>query len=436
VLGPLGRRLAAGSVAVAFASIAVLTAVTLILFDLDIGNASAEPEDVYTSALAAGLRSAYQAADGWTNANVSAPVAIAQLEGFGILVKAGGTTVLSVPPSSSGGKPTVESLVVEDKVVGTLSITAPLSGLTPAEASLRQSLVNAVLIAVLIAAAIAVLVALIATRSLVAPIRRLTLAAARLGAGDRGSRVGELKAPGEIRQLASTFDDMAGDLEQADQLRRELVADVAHELRTPIAILRAELEAVSVGIEDLTPSLVGSLSEEVDRLGSLVEDLGILAEAEASGLSLERSPVDLAEVAVSAAERLAPRLSTEGVSLQHELSSTFVQGDRRRLEQVVVNLLSNAIKFSPAGGTVVVEVGISYGRAFLTVSDDGPGIPPAEQPRVFERFFRGSGAKKGSGSGIGLAVVAAIVAAHDGQVGLESQPGRGTSFRVELPLLG
>ncbi len=435
LLGQLGRRLAVGYVAVAFVSIAVLTALTLLLFDLDIGGTSTETEDVYTSAVVSGLQSAYLAADGWSHADFSAPVAIARLEGFGLDVRAGNETVVSVPQPSPGTKPRRIPLVVHGKVVGTASLSMPASGLTPAESGLRQTLVNAVLVAAAVAAALSVLAALLGTRSLVAPLRRLSFAAARLGAGDRSSRVGDVKATGEIRQLAATFDRMADDLERTDRLRRDLVADVAHELRTPIAILGAELEAVSEGIKQLSPETVQSLSEEVERLGSLVEDLGVLAAAEAAGLTLERSPVDLAEVAETAAGRLSSRFAALGVALERDLVTAYVLGDRRRLEQVVVNLLSNAAKFSHRGGTARLEVGLSYGRAVLTVSDDGPGIPSKEQKRVFERFYRGADASTRSGSGIGLAVVSAIVAAHGGTVALESEPGRGSSFRVELPLL-
>lgn len=434
LLGPLGRRLAAGSVVIAFASIALLVAVTLLVFDLDIGSASHEPEDVYTAAVVAGLRSAYVSAGGWKGADLAAPVAIAELEGFGLTVHSGGRTVLSVESPSPGAKPAVERVVVAGRVVGTVSVSGPASGLTPAEASLRHNLVHAVEIAALLAALLAVLVALAASRSLVAPIQRLTAAAARLGAGDRSSRVGHLKAPGELDRLARTFDLMADRLAQTDQLRRDLVADVAHELRTPVAVLRAELEAVSVGIHELTPATIDSLSEEVDRLAGLVEDLGVLASAEAAGLSLELSAVDLAEVAAEAADRLAWRFAEKEIALERSLTPCVVLGDGARLEQVAVNLLSNVAKFSPRGSAVRMSVTTAAGCGVLAVSDEGPGIPAEEQPMVFERFFRGVGASRGSGSGIGLAVVAAIVGAHGGAVRLESEPGEGSTFTVSLPL--
>lgn len=434
LLGPLGRRLAAASVAIAFASIAVLTGLTLLLFDLDIGNAAPEPEDVYATALASGLRSAYAAADGWQNADLSAPIAIAQLQGFGLVVTAGNRTILSVS-GISPSRATRIPVSFDQHRVGEAVVTIPQSGLTPAESSLRKSLGRAVAIAAAVAAALALAAALLGTRVLVAPLRRLTLAASRLGAGDRSSRVGQLRAPGEITQLAAAFDTMADDLARTDQLRRDLVADVAHELRTPIAILRAQLEAVEVGIESLSGATVRSLEDEVGRLGRLVEDLGVLSAAEAAGLSLQRLPVDLAEVADVAADRLESRFGAQGVALARELATAFVLGDRGRLEQVVVNLLSNAAKFSPQGGTVVLGVARSGREAELTVSDEGPGIPPEEQHRLFERFYQGSGAAPGSGSGVGLAVVAAIVTAHGGGCRVESEPGTGSTFAVSLPLL-
>ncbi|HET9091556.1 MAG TPA: ATP-binding protein, partial [Acidimicrobiales bacterium] len=290
-----------------------------------------------------------------------------------------------------------------------------------------------VVIAAVVAALLALSAGLVTSRRLVAPLRRLTSAVARLGSGDRSSRVGPIRAAGEIRQLGETFDAMAADLQSEDRLRRALVADVAHELRTPVAILRAELEAVSVGIRPFEPATVESLTEEVDRLSRLVEDLGVLAAAEAASLGLERTRVDLSVVAARAADRLASRVREADVRLERQLSPADVLGDPGRLEQVVVNLLSNAVKFSPRKATVELAVSRRDGEVRLAVSDEGPGIPVEEQPRVFERFYRGQGAAGTPGSGVGLAVVAAIVSAHGGRVALESAPGRGTTFEVVLP---
>jgi signal transduction histidine kinase len=286
-----------------------------------------------------------------------------------------------------------------------------------------------------LAALLALSAAVIASRRLVAPLRILTEAAARLGAGDRSSRVGPIHAPGELGQLAQTFDTMAGDLEQEDALRRALVADVAHELRTPLAVLRAQLAAVSEGISEFSSETVDSLTEEVDRLSRLVDDVGVLAAAQSARLRFERRPADLAAIAAVAAERLAPRFESRRIHLVVGLESTPVVGDAGRLEQALVNLLSNAEKYGPTSSEVRLQVHRNGSQASASVSDEGPGIAPEEQERIFERFYRGAASRAStSGSGIGLAVVSEVIAAHGGSVGVESVPGHGSTFWLTLPL--
>ncbi|HET9091004.1 MAG TPA: HAMP domain-containing protein, partial [Acidimicrobiales bacterium] len=213
LLGSLGRRLATAFLGIALVSIAVLVAVTLVLFDVDVGSTSREPETVYASALASGLRSAYLATGGWDGADLSPSLALARVEGVGLRLESGGRTVATVPGPSQGSSPRVLPLTADGTLVGTLSLTFPASGLTPAETNLRNSLVNAVVIAAVVAALLALSAGLVTSRRLVAPLRRLTGAVARLGSGDRSSRVGPIRAAGEIRQLAETFDAMVADLQ-------------------------------------------------------------------------------------------------------------------------------------------------------------------------------------------------------------------------------
>ncbi|MBJ7453744.1 MAG: two-component sensor histidine kinase, partial [Blastococcus sp.] len=218
-------------------------------------------------------------------------------------------------------------------------------------------------------------------------------------------------------------------------LRQSFAADVAHELRTPLAILRSQLEAVQDGVLDLAPALVASLHEETLRLGRLVADLETLTTAESVSFSLERVPVDVADVVRSVMAGLGPRFTDAGLTLDPRLAHAPVCGDPTRLAQVVTNLLTNAIKFVPAGGRVTVTTDVIADRVGLTVRDDGPGIPDDELPRVFDRYFRGSGAGA-NGSGVGLAVVAALVQAHGGAVEAANACGGGAVLRVTLPLAG
>ncbi len=250
--------------------------------------------------------------------------------------------------------------------------------------------------------------------------------------GDRSARA-NLAAPGELGELGAAVDRMAANLEREDELRRALTADVAHELRTPVTILAAQCEAILDGVAEPSAEHLSSLYEEVLRLGRVIEDLESLASAEAAGLRLERGPVELDRVVARAAELLAPQFEAAEVELETHLAPAVVDGDEQRLAQVARNLLVNALKFTPAGGRVEIEVEASDGTARFAVSDSGSGIAADELAHVFERFWRGAGARGTAGSGVGLAVVDELVRAHGGSVTAASEPGRGSTFTVELP---
>jgi signal transduction histidine kinase len=228
---------------------------------------------------------------------------------------------------------------------------------------------------------------------------------------------------------------MAGALKRNEQLRRTMVADVAHELRTPIAILQGETEALMDGIREPTNETLASLHEETLRLGRMVEDLQTMAAADAAGLTLERHPVDLAEIAASTAESLSGVFQDAGIDLELAISPAVVSADPDRMRQVVTNLLTNAAKFTPAEGRVVLVVRSAERSAYLEVADTGAGIPPEEEEQVFERFFRGGAGRAAGGTGIGLAVVKELVQSHDGEIQLQNRPEGGARFVVRLPLV-
>jgi signal transduction histidine kinase len=255
-----------------------------------------------------------------------------------------------------------------------------------------------------------------------------------MGRGERTARVGDVAAPGELRELATAFDQMADTRDRQDQLRRDLVADVAHELRTPIAVLQAGHEALLDGITEPTPDQLASLHDEVLRLARMVGDLQTLAAADAAALHLTRRPCDLAGIAATAADSLAGQFEAAGITLDRKLTPVGIDADPRWLHQVITNLLTNALKFTAAGGRVTVEAGPAAPNAVLTVTDTGSGIPADELPRIFDRFWRGRQAMQLSGSGVGLAVAAELARAHDGQLTARSQPGQGTEMTLTLPL--
>jgi two-component system, OmpR family, sensor histidine kinase BaeS len=211
------------------------------------------------------------------------------------------------------------------------------------------------------------------------------------------------------------------------------VASVAHELRTPVAVLQAGHEALLDGVIEATPAELGSLRDEVLRLARMVDDLQTMAAADAAVLRLTRERRDLAGIAAAAADSLSHRFDAASVTLDRALAEAPVVADERWLHQLVTNLLSNALKFTPAGGRVTVRTGQDGPSAVLTVTDTGVGIPADELPHVFDRFWRGQAAAGTSGSGIGLAIASELAQAHGGTLTAASEPGRGTTLTLTLP---
>ena len=307
------------------------------------------------------------------------------------------------------------------------------SGLGAADRGLKTALLRAIAGAAGLAALLALLTGLAVARRITRPVIRLIAVTRAMAAGDRAARVGEIRAAVELRELAAAFDQMAGTLDRQEQIRRDLVADVAHELRTPIAILQAGHEALLDGVAEPTPAELGSLRDEVLRLARMVGDLQTLAAADAAALNLTRSQADLAGLAAAAADSLARRFEAAGITLDRELAASPVLADPHWLHQVITNLLTNALKFTPAGGRVTISTERSGSDAILRVTDTGVGISAEDLPRIFDRFFRGQQAAQISGSGIGLAVAAELAQAHGGRLAAASEPGHGTQVTLSLP---
>ena len=277
--------------------------------------------------------------------------------------------------------------------VGTAVVRFTGSGLSAADAVLQTALLRAIAGAAGLAALLALLTGLAVARRITRPVTRLIAATRAMAAGDHAARVGEIRAAGELRELAAAFDQMAGTVDRQEQIRRNLVADVAHELRTPIAILQAGHEALLDGVAEPTPAELGSLRDEVLRLARMVGDLQTLAAADAAALNLARRRCDLAGLAAAAADSLARRFEAAGLALGRQLSAVTVNADPHWLHQVITNLLTNALKFTPAGGRVTISTGPSGAEARLRVTDTGPGIPAGDLPRIFDRFWRGRQAR-------------------------------------------
>ncbi|HEV1996924.1 MAG TPA: HAMP domain-containing sensor histidine kinase, partial [Candidatus Dormibacteraeota bacterium] len=319
------------------------------------------------------------------------------------------------------------------QTVGVVVIRLPAVGLAPADAQFHQGVNGLFVIGGLTGAVIAVLMGMFLARRATAPARSLAKAARALAAGDRSQRVPDV-GQDEFGQMGQAFNAMAEAIDEEDRLRRNFAVAVAHEVRTPLSILRSEIEALQDRLVRPSPRALASLHEEVVRLGRLIADLESLAYADAAAFSLDRHPTDLAELARAAVTEFAGPYASEGLRLESSLTAVNADVDPVRIRQAVSNLLSNALKFTPEGRRVLVEVGPEDDMAVIRVTDWGTGIAADELPRVFDRFFRGRGAKPG-GSGIGLNVVQELVRAHGGRTDITSSEGNGTTVTIHLTML-
>jgi len=274
-------------------------------------------------------------------------------------------------------------------------------------------------------------------RRALAPVDAIVEAARRIEAEDLSKRVPILAAEDELGRLSAVLNDMLARLERSFGAVRRFGADAAHELRTPLTILKGEIEVAlrSLPARDEIQQTLTSCLEEVNRLNSVVEDLLLMARMEGNALSARPSRVNLAEVLQDAAPALSELAARAGnrCTVVPALP-LWVEGYESLLFRLVFNLAENGIKYTPSGGTIEVTLGQQDGSAVLQVEDNGPGIAPEAQEHIFDRFYRGDPSREGSGAGLGLALVRAIVQLHQGQIHLSSEPGGGSRFRVTLPL--
>ncbi|HSN76037.1 MAG TPA: ATP-binding protein [Anaerolineae bacterium] len=331
---------------------------------------------------------------------------------------------------------TAMPIVVDGATVGYLLALTPGSAqLAGAEQAFLDRINQALLVGAAFALLLGVLVGVVLARTLAAPLGQVSAAAGAIAAGDLSQRVPE-RGTVETQALARSFNQMAGNLEQAEQLRRNLLADVAHELRTPLTVIQGNLQALLDGVYPLERAEIATIYDETRLLSRLVADLRELAQAEAGQLKLHLGPVDVAAVLAQTVDSFALLAQQEQVSLHLDLSVDLppTLADSDRLAQVLRNLLANAIRHAAPGGHVQVTVRPDQGRLRFSVADDGPGIPAADLPHVFDRFWRGDPARSrdSGGSGLGLAITRHLVEAQGGVIGVESHEGRGTEFWFTL----
>lgn len=436
-LGSLGIRLFFAFAVVAMSSVLVLTAAALIGVDRGVQAGTEADQQQIAETVADAAAAAYDAAGGWSGADLSNAMSIGNAAAARpTIVDSEGLVVAS---STNGmgargmgvGMGTVEApIIVDGTEVGAVGLVfAMMSGSRVLDVAWSWILVAAV-----VALIVALAASWVVSRLLVGPIRTMTETARVFTGGDRQSRV-RARAPGELGELAVAFNAMADEVVRSDRNRRNLTADVAHELRTPLAALQAGLEELRDGLAQPTPESLAGLHDQSLRLGRVVTDLAELSEVETTGPSLQPALIDLARVAENELTQHDPQLRAAGLQTVTNIAGPLmVRADSDRLHQAIGNLLTNATRYCDPGDTVTVRTASENGHALLEVADTGRGIHASELPHVFERLWRGSAALHIPGSGIGLAVVREIIAKHGGTVEATSTEGEGTTVSIRLPL--
>lgn len=307
------------------------------------------------------------------------------------------------------------------------------------ERSFVRALVGIVLLGSLTAMIGALIAAALVARRLSHPLGALTVAARRIAAGQTHEPIA-VPTDLELAELAGAFNSMAGELQRQEALRREMTADIAHELRTPLSVLRLQVERMEDGLLPAEPRTLAALGAEIDLLGRLIDDLRLLSLADAGQLSLVPEALDPYAALDHATASAAMQAQQRGITLQVLRGPALppLHADPLRLAQILGNLVENALRYTPAGGSVTLSAAVVGAPQMLrlTVADTGPGMAAEEAARIFERFYRTDRARtrETGGSGLGLAIVQRLVAAQGGSVSVESELGRGSRFHVLLPL--
>lgn len=336
-------------------------------------------------------------------------------------------TATQPPVNAAGGEP---------RAAQTLSSRAGRGGINDVFDP-RPWIIPNLILSTGLAAVLALTTALLIGRRIAQPIQAVSQAAHAVAGGRLSARVSvnsRANSADETSQLAMSFNRMAQSLEQNELERRQLIADIAHELRTPLAVMISRLEALEDGVFELDQSEVTRLQVQTRFLARLVEDLRVLSLAETGRLSLETRRVDLRLLTLEIASGFQARAAQTDKRIRVTTQAAFVNADPDRLRQVLTNLLENALKY--ASTEVEIALKVEASKALMVIADDGDGLPPSDLARVFDRFYRSDESRnRGSGgSGLGLSIVKALVELHGGRVSVRNLEPRGAEFTVVLPL--
>lgn len=330
-------------------------------------------------------------------------------------------------------------IMVDGRVVGRIARSRWVGPTEVMDVTFQQAQLRNFLVATLAAILLAALAAALLSRTFLAPARAVGSATHRLAAGDFKARV-QVRSTDEFGRLADDFNLLALTLERNEKMRRRMMADVAHELRTPLAIIQGELAALEDGIRQVNPETICSLQSEARALGKLIDDLYQLSLSDLGALDYRRRDLDLRARLAEVLLLLRDRCAENGLELDDSGvrgEPLMVHADSDRLGQLVNNLVENAMRYTDAPGRIQLKCHKAAGRAVLEISDSEPGIPAEHLPRIFERFFRldPSRSRGSGGAGLGLAICRNIVEAHDGTIEATPSALGGITITVRLPLL-
>jgi len=311
-----------------------------------------------------------------------------------------------------------------------------------AERIFFQRIRRSLWLAGLAAALAGLIISLILRRQVTRPLLQLDAAAQRIAEGNLSERV-PIETSDEFGHVAASFNEMAESLEASEQAKRRMIADIAHELRTPITVVRSALEGLRDGLIDPSQEAFSSLHNRILLLGRLVADLHQLALADSGRLSIQAMPLDLRQTIEGIVETIGVQAEDSGLRLEASLDPDLppIAADRHRVEQVLLNLLANAIRHTPSGGEIRIGAIASGNLVEINVCDTGSGIDPSDAAHIFDRFYRADtsrtldpNAPEAGSSGLGLPIAKALVEAHGGSIWADTAPGKGTCIRFTLPI--
>jgi len=327
-------------------------------------------------------------------------------------------------------------VIVEGKQVGTVLTAQEPPGFNPQEAQFLQRTTEALIFAGLGALIVALIMGVLLARTLTGPLQALTRAAQRITQGQLEQQV-EVKTTDEIGQLASAFNSMSQEVARVNQQRKQMTADIAHDLRTPLTVISGYIESMRDGDLKPTPERLALIYTEIERMQNLVGDLRTLSLADAGELSLYPQPLAIKALLERTAALYRHQAGQQDVVIRIEASNDLpeIEVDEARMMQVLDNLISNALRYTPPGGVIVLSAQLSVDKIEICVQDTGEGIPQEELPQVFNRFHRADKSRHSETgeTGLGLAIVKALVEAHGGSASAESTPGQGTSIHLIFP---